>query len=884
MSKTLKLSGLLILFGFLFLQGKTQNTDLSKKISISFENVTIRQAIQTLHDSTKISFSYNSELAEFDRRITHDFKFTAINDILDKILENSGLAYRVIGNQVTLYKKPQTGSINLNEAAGEIRGRVLDQNTGSPLPFVNVALEGTTLGAVTDASGNFQIKELNPDYYTLVTSFIGYTPAIVQDILVKESAVYDVGTLQLKESAVSLNEVVITPGSFSVMGSIPLSQQTITEKDIKYMSYSEDVSRAVSRLPGVASNDYSSKFTVRGGETDEVLITLDGMELYEPFHQRDFVGGLFSVVDIEAVSGLELLTGGFSADYGNKQSAVFNMTTKEARESRPHGIIGLSVVNAGIFLNGKTKNEKTSYLISARRGMLDQSLKILGETENVPVYYDGLARITHKFNNKHSLSFHLLTAGDKTQVRDITEEAYDIHDTKYFSGYSWITLSSIYNSKLSSRSIVYAANINQERNGNTKKYEYSDKMEFKLTDNRDYTYYGIKQDWKWITGNWIILKSGFDFRASEATYDYSLNLNDIRVNAEGEVGPYSISRTYEGKPTGTQIGIYVSTKLMPLKGFYLEPGLRYDQVSWTGDKNWSPRLSAAYSLSKKTTLRAAWGYYYQSQYINNLEVNFGVNSFYEAELAKHYVLGIEHQTNSGLNIRIEGYYKDISLPTVSYQNVRDAFEVFPEVRSDLAKLYLSGARAKGIELFVKYDMGKKFSYWFSYSLAKAEENVDSIQFDGLLEHRTGWLRRISNQNHTINADVIYRPKKSWVINLSWQFWNDWPLTTYHYEFTYLENGDLHFYPNHHGFRDDSYTPYHRMDLRVNKRFQLRKGFLNAYIHIINLYNRENLRKFDVDVRNDQEQLIPDGNGGYETFQSNTYWFGITPVFGINWEF
>ncbi|HRX97822.1 MAG TPA: STN and carboxypeptidase regulatory-like domain-containing protein, partial [Bacteroidales bacterium] len=166
MSKTLKLSGLLILFGFLFLQGKTQNTDLSKKISISFENVTIRQAIQTLHDSTKISFSYNSELAEFDRRITHDFKFTAINDILDKILENSGLAYRVIGNQVTLYKKPQTGSINLNKAAGEIRGRVLDQNTGSPLPFVNVALEGTTLGAVTDASGNFQIKELNPDYYT----------------------------------------------------------------------------------------------------------------------------------------------------------------------------------------------------------------------------------------------------------------------------------------------------------------------------------------------------------------------------------------------------------------------------------------------------------------------------------------------------------------------------------------------------------------------------------------------------------------------------------------------------------------------------------------------------------------------------------------------
>lgn len=62
------------------------------------------------------------------------------------------------------------------------------------------------------------------------------------------------------------------------------------------MSFAEDVTHAVSRLPGGASNDFSSKFTVRGGENTEVLISLDGMELYEPFHQRDYGGGLVSIV------------------------------------------------------------------------------------------------------------------------------------------------------------------------------------------------------------------------------------------------------------------------------------------------------------------------------------------------------------------------------------------------------------------------------------------------------------------------------------------------------------------------------------------------------------------------------------------------------------
>jgi len=192
-------------------------------------------------------------------------------------------------------------------------------------------------------------------------------------------------------------------------------------------------------------------------------------------------------------------------------------------------------------------------------------------------------------------------------------------------------------------------------------------------------------------------------------------------------------------------------------------------------------------------------------------------------------------------------------------------------------LQFDGARAKGVELFLKYDAGKKISWWVSYSLAKAEENIRSIKFDGLLTERTGWLPRINNQLHTIYFDLNYRPNRKWHFNLSWQYYEGWPLTTYTYALQTLPNGDLHYYQIHNPFRAAEYPPYHKMDLRINRHFDFRFGRVSAFLHIINLYNRENLRKFDLDVD-------PDGKGGYQVVADHLYWFGLTPVVGFSCEF
>ncbi|KAA3614886.1 MAG: TonB-dependent receptor [Calditrichaeota bacterium] len=766
---------------------------------------------------------------------------------------------------------------------GSIEGTILDRDSEVPLAGVNIQVKGTTLGAASDESGKYVIKNLEPGTYILVFTFIGFTEKTENNVIVQAGEATKLN-IALDEELLSLSEIVVTPGSFSIMGDMPVSRQTLSSEDIKNISFSEDITRAVSRLPGVSSNDFSSKFTVRGGEDDEVLMILDGMELYDPFHQRDFAGGLFSIVDVEAISGVDLLTGGFSAEYGDRQSAVFNMQTKQIQDNQRHTSIGLSIMAARLYTDGTFADNKGSYLFTGRQGLLDQAFKLIDETERTPRFYDLMGKVQYKLTDKQHLSFYVLHAGDETKIRDVSPEAFDRHDTSYKNSYAWLTLKSFYNPKLYSRTLLSTGLITHDRNGAMQKYEFTDKLTFSVKDKRTYSFFGVKQDWNWEASNRFFLKGGFDIRQLEADYDYSYSIEEKRLDLDYNLFDYQNGFDFQSKPSGQQGSAYFSSRFMAFQNLFLETGLRYDFAIHTKDKLWSPRVSAAYSFSKNTFLRAAWGHYYQTQFMNNLDINHNVTEFDKAELSEHYVLGLEHLFANGISLRLDGYYKDISRLSPTYENLRDLWELFPESRNDEVRLDISGAEAKGIELFLKYDTGKEISWWFSYALANAEENITNIESNALLIKQTGSLPRANNQLHTIYGDINYRPNKKWYFNLSWQYNSGWPLTKYTFIADTLNNDDLHFSPAHNEFRGTKRPDFHRMDIRINRNFEIGLGKISTYLHVINIYNRKNMRKWDLDVVNAKEELVPDDKGGYKLFEGGGYFFGTTPVIGVSWEF
>ena len=132
---------------------------------------------------------------------------------------------------------------------------------------------------------------------------------------------------------VRIEKIVVTPGRFTIYegtsARISLSKQEIE----KFPLIDNDVMRAGHIFPGVVSSDYSARFSVRGGEKSDISVRLDGMELYNPYHLQDF-GGAVSLIGIDLIQNTELLIGGFPAEYGEKMSGVFDITTRTPKHER----------------------------------------------------------------------------------------------------------------------------------------------------------------------------------------------------------------------------------------------------------------------------------------------------------------------------------------------------------------------------------------------------------------------------------------------------------------------------------------------------------------------------------------------------------------------
>jgi hypothetical protein len=284
-----------------------------------------------------------------------------------------------------------------------------------------------------------------------------------------------------------------------------------------------------------------------------------------------------------------------------------------------------------------------------------------------------------------------------------------------------------------------------------------------------------------------------------------------------------------------------------------------------------------YSISRATSLRAGGGYYYQSQSIDDLRIEFGENNYHPAELSKHYVLGFEHRFNNGIHVRAEGYLKRISDLQETYVTFANIDEFFPETRDDLIKLIADKATAKGIELYLKHDTGNKFSWWLSYVLSDATDHVTGLQYAGPLVHRTGTLPRFWDQRHTINLDVNYRPNRKWHFNFAWQYRSGWPYTPFEVKRIARGDGTFAYYHDWGLFNSLRYPAYHRLDVRINRHFYPARGKITAFLHVINAYNHENVNNYDFSIL---EQ-----NADRFRYEINTEtWFSILPFVGVSWEF
>ncbi len=857
---------------FLKIHGSGQQkipNSLLTRVSVNLAGVNFENALAVISEKGDFKLSYSRTRIPVSKKVTIEMENVYALEALLDVLEETGTELLVSPEGELLIVPLKDGG----KGQVAITGQVVDAETKEPLWGTNISIAGTGLGAASGPLGKFIIESVPIGIRTVQFSHIGYELQRVESIVISSEESPHLA-VELRPETISLSQVIVTPSQFSIMGKGPTVKQTLTREDLEIVPFGEDIYRATKRLPGIAASDFSAKFTVRGGENEEILVLLDGMELYEPFHLKDFEGGAISIIDAAAIDGIDLMTGGFSAEFGDRLSGVFNIKSTRATPNESRTSLGLSFMNARIMSAGTFAENKGAWLVSARRGYLDLVLDLMGEEDPPrPVYYDFLSKVEYQLDAKHTLSVNFLRAGDRL---DYVEDDDDEDKTGYGNTYGWLTSSYIPSSKLFVQSLASFGRISRHREG-TGFEGRTGVFNFVVADDKNVDLFGFKQDWNLdISKRWF-LRWGYDLKYFRANYDYQSILRDITWLSPQDYRVASDTSRIDISPTGNKLGAYLSNRFQLYAPLTVEVGLRFDHNSFSGDDLFSPRLNAVYALGKQTSLRAGWGRFYQSQGVHEVRVHNGEDGFFATQLAKHYVAGLEHTFRNGLNLRLEGYYKDYSDLPVAYRNLTNEIEIFPEVQDDRFRLNLSGAKSKGIEAYVKYDRGGKVTWWASYALAKVNEDVRSAIHDGT-EYRadTEFPGRF-DQRHSLYLDLNYRPNRRWHLNTSWQYHTGWPFTETVLRSEQLPDGSTQYYSTFGVYHGTRYPAYHRMDLTINRHFYTSRGRISTFLALTNVYNHTNIRNIDYRWVWDAERNRPFLD------ELNEHWFRFLPSIGVSWS-
>ena len=759
--------------------------------------------------------------------------------------------------------KPKLEPKAPQEATGTIHGVVKDAATGETLIGANLFLLNSSLGAASSIDGSFEIPRVPPGEHVLEARMLGFESTQIPVFLAGPRDTLII-SIQLNETAVSLSEIVVEPASSSTSNLQTFSPRTFSQLQLQDApALGGDIYRAMARVPGVTAGDFAAKFMIRGGEHDEVLVTLDGLELYDPFHMKEVSGGGLSIIDAGSIGEVNLLTGAFPAAYGNRLSGVFDIQTATPSDNHLQSSLGISFVNARASTQGTLKNDKTSWMIVGRRGYLDVLLGVVDNSQGfIPQYYDVLGKIQHEFNQKHTLSLHWLNSGDKTTYQEV-DDLNDNAQFAYGSTYLWTNWKSIWNSRLFSTTVLSNSTIWRDRNGRDIRNDQM--IRFLAKDQRTFNVTNLKQDWTFDVASHYMLSWGIDLKNYQADYTYlSTSINQTVPDPVND--PFYVHTTYsevdwQGRLSGAMTSLYAQNKIHIGSRLTTEWGARFGHASWTRDTYLEPRFNAAYQLGQTTVLRGGWGHFHQVQGIEQLDIEDGDFAFHKAQRAEHMTIGLEHLFASGISLRLDLYNKAITNVQPRYISVvGDATQFFPEVAQDRRQIHPEAGRSRGIELMVKRE-NRTFNWWASYTLSTVEEKIEG-----------SYTPKTFDQRHSLNVDLNYRPTAQLRINLAWQFHTGWRYTDVNLNIHELHSEELIIETLYGQYNNERFPGYHRMDLRISYDFPLKNNILSTYLEVRNAYNQQNLRMFTY------EPVITPNS---VSFQKNPeHWLPILPAIGV----
>ncbi|MBN1480915.1 TonB-dependent receptor [candidate division KSB1 bacterium] len=769
---------------------------------------------------------------------------------------------------------------------GKIAGRVVDSRTLEPLIGANVLVVGTQTGAATDTNGEFIIENMRPGSYNLEIRYLGYSAVKRSNIIVnpKRTTVIEVA---MELSAIEGESVQVTAGYFEKPKEAIVSTRSMNFEEIRRSPGDlVDIQRAMQALPSVVSgSDQLNEIIIRGGYPGENLFVLDNIEIPNPNHfaVQGAGGGPINLLNSYMVRNVDFYAGAFSAKFGDRASSVMDMSLRNGSQDHFRWEGNLGMAGAGLLLEGPV-GQKASFMFSARKSYLDLVISSTGLTA-VPQYHNAQGKLTYKLNDANTLLVNAVYGTDNINIEEGDEAGYgrgaENIDTRNSQIIGGATLRTFWNKKLYSYTTLSAVSSDFF----VDVYRMPGRETFFTNESRE-TEYAAKSDFVWQAHKKLEVNAGLSLKALENIYNVQGDADTLFVYDVSGASPDSIIdifRTYpeyrvDNTINSSKTAGYVQLSYDLAKRLRFTGGLRYDYFEFNDFFSLSPRVGFSFGLSPITTFNIAYGRHYQSPYPVELAAH-PANNTLRNKYTNQYVVGLEHFFRDDIKLTLEAYYKKyLDIPVKKNLTTPDPFDF-----DDGTFINAAEGQAQGVEMFLQKKLTEKFSTIMSYAHSASQtldprfetyypsdyDYRDVFTFIGGYKYRwyeTAWYQKLRRKPWYFAVSWLpFMPADEFEISLKWRYLGGRPYT----QPVYYPELQRWVVEEQQELNTRRYPPYHRLDLRLDRRFLFQTWTLVVFFDIINVYNRDNIWNYQYNDDGTISQVLQ-----YKTF----------PVGGVTVEF
>lgn len=293
----------------------------------------------------------------------------------------------------------------------------------------------------------------------------------------------------------------------------------------------------------------------------------------------------------------------------------------------------------------------------------------------------------------------------------------------------------------------------------------------------------------------------------------------------------------------------------------VEAGARWDRQRYDDNANqFSPRITVRYDIDRLTAITLAAGSFSQPQGIHELQVEDGLSRYQRPQRARHFIAGIDRAfPNKGLQVHAEMYAKRFARLKRRFENPLHPLVLLPELASDRIFYHPSKARARGVEITLRFWPSQTLNAWFSYSRSEAEDRVD-LQ----------WRARRWQQANSVSTGMVWTSDR-WTAAATFLWHNGWRATDLP---AFIPNGTT-LMPEWNAKRLPAFAS---LDLRISHTWRWPGHALVVFGECANVLDRTNVGTVEYELFRSTTQ------DGFAVSRDQRKLFPIVPSVGLIWEF